>query len=1188
MFSPYKKKKRSFVFARNLYPNAQDVISDITTMNSFLNDPLHPYHIVLHHLKESMQSVPHKEELIGALMQHAVNDWTHHRYITPTEKHGLYRTLVVCIFLADDKDCNVFKGGKHIPIKQVRNILRTVAYIPIYLDCTTRIELLLQLCEHYNAGHMESDWISAKKVALYANLVNWRVRIQEDYTTYTAEFLTLLRDLQSWKALKKKRRKKKEQDKEEEEEEKKKKQQHQQKKKQNEQEKAIQEVQETQKEQKVQEVQEVQKEQKVQKEQELQEVPKVQGEGGKEVEPEEPIPMPMLQQAFELAVQGLKYIGEWTSRVQEQVIYKSNNPISDSKYVTLTGNKNDPAKVYEQITRYNYENELKYAMVEIIGLIKGLTNLLLENESLIRPMLATYVHQQLQYFAHNTILFPLCRAHKRPHKSSLTDIFLKMRAVVADCYDVQTLQQDYKRINAYKNSKTTKSKKKIWSQMEQHKWTSRSVFPTRTQVLLLRRLVFHVCSEDSKGMSGGMFAKKDLKWNEKTAFDNVFAMLWFVSPLCDYARTLQAASNLSELWFREFYLNITDCIQFPIAMSLPWMLVDFAMNTKSLAPNVFFPLAVYNDSAETALSVFRQQHLFDEIEAEVNLVFDQLIFTLYHKIFDYYKNQAANMLLDKHWMYLEDLFLIQQQQPTTTTTTTTITTAAVDVTPSSPVVSITTNTTAPSFATPIHATSSNTTASTSIDSSSSGVAPSSRRYVFKPNYARYTPIFQQRSLHVLGRTVDIPSLLTEHLNKYIRENVDALISRLESTHSDITHVVEIDNLFQVLRLTVDLLREELPGIDVFEDIVNEVNEDTTLGSFRGRLFLRIFNQVFGTLLKNFVFQQYLQQFICLHPPKPSFKRMENAFLWGSRFTKLYHDLHKRTRGYFGIEHLHAIASLLGNESMPMLAHDTVKFIGLVIVGEISPYVTEILKALDPMKLQSAHYGVLGVYGYYDLRLKAVREYPALKNGVFTLLREAGNALCLLQLLDQVLTHQSFFQFQTRSFFSGHTSRLQSNTITTNTASTAALEAIDECKHNIDVNTTPSLLTWTDALMLKYTSPFTDVLRQTRDAVKNTPDATPEFEFLESCVRHSVFRTAHLRENGGWLLSAALDYLYKLLQETGLLEEWKGPEPKNGILEHENPKDFARFWSVATWIFLCPDFSPEEEQKQRENGYIPDR
>ncbi|ETO20081.1 hypothetical protein RFI_17137, partial [Reticulomyxa filosa] len=330
-------------------------------MNSFLNDPLHPYHIVLHHLKESMQSVPHKEELIGALMQHAVNDWTHHRYITPTEKHGLYRTLVVCIFLADDKDCNVFKGGKHIPIKQVRNILRTVAYIPIYLDCTTRIELLLQLCEHYNAGHMESDWISAKKVALYANLLE---SVEEE------------------------KKEKKEQDKEEEEEEKKKKQQHQQKKKQNEQEKAIQEVQETQKEQKVQEVQEVQKEQKVQKEQELQEVPKVQGEGGKEVEPEEPIPMPMLQQAFELAVQGLKYIGEWTSRVQEQVIYKSNNPISDSKYVTLTGNKNDPAKVYEQITRYNYENELKYAMVEIIGLIKGLTNLLLENESLIRPMLA--------------------------------------------------------------------------------------------------------------------------------------------------------------------------------------------------------------------------------------------------------------------------------------------------------------------------------------------------------------------------------------------------------------------------------------------------------------------------------------------------------------------------------------------------------------------------------------------------------------------------------------------------------------------------------------------------------------------------------------------------------------------------------------------------------------------------------
>src|SRR5690606_12917256 len=127
----------------------------------------------------------------------------------------------------------------------------------------------------------------------------------------------------------------------------------------------------------------------------------------------------------------------------------------------------------------------------------------------------------------------------------------------------------------------------------------------------------------------------------------LFNLLNYVPYISNYSQTVKASSDLSALWYREFYLNMTGCIQFPIAMSLPWMLTDFAMNTPSLAPNVFFPLSIYNDCAEQALTVFRQQHLFDEIEAEVNLVFDQLIFTLYRKIFDYYKNKASSILLDK-------------------------------------------------------------------------------------------------------------------------------------------------------------------------------------------------------------------------------------------------------------------------------------------------------------------------------------------------------------------------------------------------------------------------------------------------------------------------------------------------------------------------------------------------------------
>lgn len=56
---------------------------------------------------------------------------------------------------------------------------------------------------------------------------------------------------------------------------------------------------------------------------------------------------------------------------------------------------------------------------------------------------------------------------------------------------------------------------------------------------------------------------------------------------------------------------------------------------------VLYPLDLYNDSAYYALTHFRKQFLYDEIEAEVNLCFDQFVFKLSEQIFLYYKQQAG-------------------------------------------------------------------------------------------------------------------------------------------------------------------------------------------------------------------------------------------------------------------------------------------------------------------------------------------------------------------------------------------------------------------------------------------------------------------------------------------------------------------------------------------------------------------
>ena len=51
----------------------------------------------------------------------------------------------------------------------------------------------------------------------------------------------------------------------------------------------------------------------------------------------------------------------------------------------------------------------------------------------------------------------------------------------------------------------------------------------------------------------------------------------------------------------------------------------------------------YNDAATDALRKHRQQYLFVEIEAEVNLCFDQVLFLLAEQVYTHYKTRAALM-----------------------------------------------------------------------------------------------------------------------------------------------------------------------------------------------------------------------------------------------------------------------------------------------------------------------------------------------------------------------------------------------------------------------------------------------------------------------------------------------------------------------------------------------------------------
>lgn len=57
------------------------------------------------------------------------------------------------------------------------------------------------------------------------------------------------------------------------------------------------------------------------------------------------------------------------------------------------------------------------------------------------------------------------------------------------------------------------------------------------------------------------------------------------------SEALQQCCDLSQLWFREFFLELTmgRRIQFPIEMSMPWILTDHILETKEPSMMEYVP-----------------------------------------------------------------------------------------------------------------------------------------------------------------------------------------------------------------------------------------------------------------------------------------------------------------------------------------------------------------------------------------------------------------------------------------------------------------------------------------------------------------------------------------------------------------------------------------------------------------------
>lgn len=99
-----------------------------------------------------------------------------------------------------------------------------------------------------------------------------------------------------------------------------------------------------------------------------------------------------------------------------------------------------------------------------------------------------------------------------------------------------------------------------------------SLSPTQLQLM---RCSLQVLIDTAAVGSGGCFGGKHDVLPEEQEKLRVFLEESFpFQYLLDLTSALRRATDLSDLWYREFFLELTRQIQFPISMSLPWVLTE--------------------------------------------------------------------------------------------------------------------------------------------------------------------------------------------------------------------------------------------------------------------------------------------------------------------------------------------------------------------------------------------------------------------------------------------------------------------------------------------------------------------------------------------------------------------------------------------------------------------------------------
>lgn len=640
-----------------------------------------------------------------------------------------------------------------------------------------------------------------------------------------------------------------------------------------------------------------------------------------------------------LALSGIQLLCQWSCAVVETISWKLLHPTNpkDNRECPET------AEEYERATRYNYSPAEKTALIQIIAMIKGLQSMLGKMEHEMSNATRRCVYVELQAFIQHTVNEPLAKAVKNK-KDLLASILQSVKDSICDVgYEINRVTDP--------KSKSKKSGSKADSANSSSsdiRIPRRTAAPGSTQLYMARTQLESLISEKLCGGKKILRKELDSKTIEKISVFLRKSAHW--PALFKFSDSMTEAGELSQLWFREFYLEMTmgQRIQFPIEMSMPWILTDYILscNEPSLIESALYQLDLYNDAAQYSLFNFNKQFLYDEVEAEVNLCFDQFVYKLSEMVFTHYKQLASCMLLDKR--FKADILR----------------------------------------------------AGTMIRS------PSAARFESLLQQRHVQLLGRSVDLNrVVSQRINMSLLkaLDAAIWKFESEPLSSIV--------ELDMLIDTNRLCHTL--LKEVLHSIAPFDDLFQEANHAVNSPhgrITLHVFWELNYDFVPNFVYNGSTHRFVRARHLFR---KTPAREKPPQVGQVYYWGSKsLMAAFMNICNAYSQCIGTQHLKAITRLLHYQGIAVILDELLKMTHRLLEDKIKRHVRNVLNMMPKeLKFPRTDYGSNGLLVYYCQHLKAVGKYSELKTEFCQDLRELGNMIVFCQQLEVALgqeeTHDLF-------------------------------------------------------------------------------------------------------------------------------------------------------------------------------------